>query len=113
MKNLLILCLLLLTVAAPAMAIKPHEKANLIGTWVLEGMSEKLDGERIPDGAFYEFTRDGKLNYEMSGFKQSGTYKIKGKKILTDQMGTYKVISIKSDEMILHYGGYMFFKKKP
>lgn len=113
MKRLLLFTFIVMLCFGSAHALSKLEKTNLMGTWVLEGMSEKLKGgEMIPDGAFYEFTPEGVLNYEMNGFKQSGKYQIKGKKISTEAMGTYNVISIKSDEMILHYGGYMFFKRK-
>lgn len=103
---------LLVLSCLPASALTTAEEKNLVGVWVLEGMSESLKGERIPDGALYDFRADGTLHYQMSGFKQSGAYKIQGKKITTEAMGNYKVISIGREEMVLHYGGYLFFKRR-
>ncbi len=83
--SILLISLLVLS-CLPAFALTAAEKKNLVGVWVLEGMSESLKGERIPDGALYDFRVDGTLHYQMGGFKQSGTYKIQGKRITTEAM---------------------------
>jgi hypothetical protein len=84
---------------------------GLYGSWCLTGMSLKIDGERIPDKATYTFTRDSMLKYDAGFFKQEDKFTVSGDKISTDSMGSYKIISIKTNKMILNYGGFMFFNK--
>lgn len=84
---------------------------GLYASWCMTGMAVELDGERTPDKATYTFTKDKKLKYDAGFFKQEETFIIEDQKIKTKSMGNYKMISIKEDEMILYYGGYMFFKK--
>lgn len=84
---------------------------GLYASWCLTGMATELDGERTPDKATYTFTKDNQLTYDTGFFKQQDSFAISGDKITTNQMGNYKIIAIKSDEMILNYGGYLFFSK--
>lgn len=110
MKTKIILASLSLTFTA----IAHSEEINVSGlysTWCLTGMATELDGERIPDKASYIFTKDNQLKYDAGAFKQEGPFTIEGNKIKTKSMGNYRIESIKENEMILYYGGYMFFKK--
>jgi hypothetical protein len=84
---------------------------GLYGDWCLIGMSAEENGELIPDNAIYQFTKNGILNYSTGFFKQSGKYEIVGEKIKTKEMGSYKIISIGAEKMVLYYGGYMKFTK--
>ena len=84
---------------------------GLYASWCMTGTAVELDGERAPDKAAYTFTKDNILKYDAGFFKQEESFTIEDQKIKTQSMGNYKVISIKEDEMILYYGGYMFFKK--
>ncbi len=84
---------------------------GLYATWCLTGMASELDGERTPDKAAYTFTKDHMLKYDAGFFKQEEQFTIEGEKIKTKSMGNYKIISVAKDEMVLYYGGYMFFSK--
>jgi hypothetical protein len=84
---------------------------GLYAAWCMTGMSKKLGGKRIPDKATYTFTKDSKLKYDAGFFKQEDNFSISDDKIKTNSMGNYKIISIESNEMILNYGGYMYFTK--
>ena len=100
-----------LLTSMPSLVYSAQNIDGLYASWCLTGMSKELDGERVPDNATYTFTRDSKLKYEAGFFKQEDNFSISGDKITTKQMGNYKIISIKTNEMILNYGGYMFFNK--
>lgn len=110
MKKIILLSTLFLLFSSLAFA----EETNVDGlysSWCMTGMAAELDGERSPDKAAYTFTRDNILKYDAGFFKQEESFTIEDQKIKTKSMGNYKMISIKEDEMILYYGGYMFFKK--
>ncbi len=84
---------------------------NLYASWCLTGMSQTLDGTRAPDKATYTFTRDHRLQYDAGFFKQEGKFSIEGNKIKTSGLGNYRVVSIKGFDMVLNYGGFLFFTK--
>lgn len=104
-------------IATIALATTPLSQAadfnpeDLYATWCLTGMAQTIDGERAPDKASYTFTRDHKLQYDAGFFKQEGEFTIDGDKIRTSGLGNYSVVSIKGFDMILNYGGFMFFTK--
>jgi hypothetical protein len=84
---------------------------QLYASWCLREMAASLDDERVPDRATYIFTSDKKLKYETPAFKQEDSFTFDGNNIKTKSMGNYKIISIKSNEMVLYYMSYMFFSR--
>lgn len=107
-KNIIISTLLLFSSLVQA---EDSNVDGLYASWCMTAMAVELDGERTPDKASYTFTKDKILKYDAGFFKQEEPFTIEDLKIKTKSMGNYKIISINEEEMILHYGGYMFFKK--
>jgi hypothetical protein len=112
MNKILIYSVLgLFMVISPATYAEDANISGLYGSWCLIGMATEIDGEKIPDKASYTFTKDNILKYDAGFFKQEDSFTIETKKIKTKSMGNYKIISIKKNEMVLNYGGFMFFTK--
>ncbi|MDQ8037434.1 MAG: hypothetical protein REI12_08435 [Pedobacter sp.] len=109
MKNLK--AALLMTVIASSAHAAQYDINDLYGGWCLKSLAATLEGERTPDNSFYEFTKEGRLNYKMSFFEQSGDYTIKGDRIETAAMGNYSIIALEKTKMTLKYGTYFFFEK--
>jgi len=110
MKTKVILSVLTLSLSSLVHAEEINVE-GLYASWCMTGMATELDGERSPDKATYNFTKDNQLKYDAGFFKQEEAFSIEGEKIKTKSMGNYRIISIKENEMILNYGGYMFFSK--
>ncbi len=96
---------------SPFLQASDTDDDGLYASWCLTGMSLKIDGERTPDSGTYTFAKDKTLQYDAGFFKQEDTFTIKDGKIHTNNMGNYRIIEIKTNEMILNYGGFMFFTK--
>ncbi|WP_146180708.1 hypothetical protein [Pseudomonas sp. HMWF032] len=102
---------LLLSVFATSAQASEYKIDDLYGTWCLKSLAASLDGKRTPDNSSYEFTKEGRLNYKMGVFEQSGDYSISGSEIQTTAMGNYNIVSLKENDMTLKYGTYFFFEK--
>ncbi|MGL4318306.1 MAG: hypothetical protein ACRCTL_17045 [Pseudomonas sp.] len=102
---------LLLSALATSAQASDYNIDDLYGQWCLKSLAASLDGERTPDNSSYEFTKEGKLNYKMGVFEQSGDYSVSGNKIQTTGMGNYDIVSINKKEMVLIYSTYFFFEK--
>ena len=101
-----------LVMAAPFQVSEAQANVDgLYGAWCMTGMATEIDGERVPDKASYTFTKDNVLKYDAGVFQQEEAFSIENGKIRTNSMGNYKIVSIESKEMVLNYGGYMFFSK--
>jgi len=80
---LLLLSVLFVAVGALAEAGQTDTEKKVVGSWDL------TKSDSLPKGAkaTIEFTKDGKINLEMSldekAFKASGTYKVKDNTIIT------------------------------
>ena len=98
-------------VSSPLSQAADFNQEDLYATWCLTGKSKTLDGERAPDKASYTFTRDHRLQYDAGFFKQEGKFTIEGDKIRAGGLGNYRVVSIEGFEMVLNYGGFLFFTK--
>lgn len=101
--------LLSLLTTSPSAAELPIE--NLYGPWCLRSLSATIDGERVADNSSYEFTKQGRLNYQMGPYKQSGDYTVDGDRIETTGMGNYDIVALDKTRMTLHYGAFFFFEK--
>ncbi|MCP4389641.1 MAG: hypothetical protein GY802_15195 [Gammaproteobacteria bacterium] len=51
------------------------------------------------------------MQYDAGFIRQEGEFTIDGNKIRAKDLGNYSVVSIKGFDMILNYGGFMFFTK--
>ncbi|WP_139271164.1 hypothetical protein [Atopomonas hussainii] len=102
---------LLFSLLATSVQAGEYNIEDLYGAWCLKSLATSLDGERTPDNSSYEFTKEGRLNYKMGVFEQSGDYSISGNTIQTMAMGNYDIVTLKENEMTLKYGTYFFFEK--
>ena len=102
---------LLLSLLTTSPASSDVRIEDLYGRWCLRSLAATIDGERVPDNSSYEFTQQGRLNYQMGPYTQSGDYTVDGDRIETTGMGNYDIVTLDKTRMTLHYVTFFFFEK--